>query len=160
MILTSLNSFARSKKWMKRLVVFFANYFEYFLIVLFIVSFLMLREGWLLIGALVSGLFARVIINETIYFFWKRERPFEYSNSIERFVKSSKNPSFPSGHASFYFGLSSFIFLHDFNLGVFFLLGSLLIVLARALGGIHWISDILAGIFIGILSSFIVNLWI
>lgn len=154
-ILAILNSLAYSNKWLKIAVILFANYLEYFLIAFFAVFCLAYNQGRLFWGALASAVFARFLVNEIIYLLWKRERPFE--KGIKQLVKSPKNPSFPSGHSSFYWAGSFFILFQNYPLGIIFVSASFLMTLSRAIGGIHWLSDILAGGIIGLLSSVIIT---
>src|SRR3989344_1192804 len=65
--------------------------------------------------------------------------------------------AFPSGHASFYFALSTIIYGYNKKAGILFFIGSFLIVLARVFVGLHWPSDILAGAILGIIMGIILN---
>ena len=75
----------------------------------------------------------------------------------------SHNPfdsSFPSGHASFLFGLAWYIFLIEPKKikGIMALSLAMLISVARIYAGVHWPLDIVGGICVGVLSSCLVYL--
>jgi undecaprenyl-diphosphatase len=75
-------------------------------------------------------------------------------------------PSFPSGHAAFYFAIATVVFLYlkkvyprpKFWRGasILFFIAGFLISISRVFSGIHWPSDILAGAAIGIFSGWLV----
>lgn len=146
-----------SGKWvcLDGLAIFFAKYFEYalilFLIILLAVNF---KKHWrIVLASLISAIVSRFIITEAIRFLWFRPRPFVSLNLVPLINKSAEEASFPSGHASFYFALSTCIFLYNKKIGIFFYISTFLIVLSRVYVGIHWPSDILAGALIGILTG-------
>lgn len=136
------------------MAIFFAQYFEWFLILAII--FFLIRKGKKLF-TLASGLFfsaflARGIFVELIRHFFPVGRPFLKEN-INLLIKPLKSPSFPSGHAAFYFALAFYIFLENKKAGIFFLIAALFIALSRIFVGVHWPADILAGITVGIFSA-------
>jgi undecaprenyl-diphosphatase len=107
--------------------------------------------------AVLSGIIARFFITEIIREVWFRARPF-VENSVNMLIPySAKESSFPSGHASIYFAISTIIYLYNKKLGIGFLVASFLICLSRIFVGIHWPSDILAGIVVGIGTALIVH---
>lgn len=146
-------------KWvcLDGLAIFFAKYFEYalilFLIVLLVVNF---KKHWrIVLVSLASAAISRFVLATLIRVLWFRPRPFVSLNFIPLINQSPAEASFPSGHASFYFALSTVVFLYNKKIGIFFYISSFLIVLARVFIGIHWPSDILAGALIGILTGWI-----
>jgi undecaprenyl-diphosphatase len=84
-------------------------------------------------------------------------------------LSHSVSSSFPSGHAAFFFALSTVLLLYNkkfyprpkfwWGAGLFFFLASFLISIARVFVGIHWPSDILAGAAIGIFSGWLIILF-
>jgi len=132
--------------------IFFASRFEYFLI-FFLLLFLLKdwRKYWqMVLTALVAAGFSRFIVAEVIRWLWPRPRPF-VENQVNLLLQVVKTPSFPSGHAAFYFALSAVVYFFNKKAGLGFLAGSSLIVLSRVICGIHWPSDIVASALIGIL---------
>jgi undecaprenyl-diphosphatase len=108
--------------------------------------------------AFFSVLLARGIIVELIRFFWKRPRPF-LENNVKLLLNHSLEPSFPSGHADFYFAFTIIIYSYNKKSGFLFFLAAILISFSRILAGVHWLSDILAGALLGIFSGLFVILF-
>lgn len=140
--------------------VFLAEYLGYFL-VLGIILFLIIEKNWrrriyFFSLAAISVILARGIIVETIRFFYDRPRPFE-TLGIEPLILNNGAPSFPSGHAAFFFALALVVFFMNKKRGYWFFAGALLIGVARIFIGIHWPLDILAGAVAGLASAFAVK---
>jgi undecaprenyl-diphosphatase len=137
----------------------FAKYFEYFL--LFCLALFLIfnfKKYWKIIsGALFGAVLSRFVIVEFIRWLWHRPRPFIALGKMNLLFKYSDEASFPSGHAAFYFALSTFIYFYNKKAGILFFIGSFLICLARVFVGIHWPSDILAGAIVGMLSAWLIN---
>jgi len=137
-----INQFILKWLWLDTLGIFFAQYFEYALAVSLLLFLAVgFRRYWkMLVQAFISALLARFVIVEFIRWLWQRPRPLP--NGV---------PAFPSGHAAFYFALSTIVFFYNKKIGLLFYLASFLICLARVFTGLHWPSDILAGAGIGLL---------
>lgn len=147
-----INKFSGRWRWLDVLAIFFAKYLPYFLIPV-LVCF---TSGANFVFAMLSGVFARVAVTELIYFFYKRQRPVEVLD-IRPLIKKPNHPSLPSGHAAFFFAISFSLLARDPILGAVFLVLSFLISLSRVFSGVHWPSDIIAGILAGGISAVIVH---
>lgn len=91
-----------------------------------------------------------------IGFMWFRNRPY-VDQPVHRLLPVTSDASFPSDHASGGFSIAGSIFFErSFGGTVLFTLASLLAV-SRVYAGIHYPSDILGGIVIGLISSIIVD---
>ncbi len=151
-------SFVGRWPFLDSLAVFFAEYAGFALLVFLVGLVLWKRSyGVVLVQVGIAAFISRGIITEGIRFFWYRARPFEalsFSPLVQKLAEV--NSSFPSGHATFYFAISTVVFLRSKKLGSIFFTVSLLMGISRVYGGVHWASDILAGAAIGIASGLFV----
>lgn len=157
-IFNGVNQFALKWFWLDVLGIYFAKYFEYILIFcLILFLFLNFKKRWrIIVQALFSAVLARLVIVNFIRWLWQRPRPF-IENNINLLLDYPNKASFPSGHAAFYFAISTIVFLYNKKAGILFYIASFLICLARIFTGIHWPSDILVGAIVGILSGLIIH---
>jgi undecaprenyl-diphosphatase len=169
-IFQQINKFAGRWEFLDALGLFFAKYLGYFLI-FFLILFLLknFKKYWpMVIQGFLAGILARLGFTELIRLFWNRPRPF-IGNHINLLLNHSASSSFPSGHAAFFFALSTVVLLYNkkayplpkfwWGAGLFFFLASFLISISRVFVGIHWPSDILAGAVIGIFSGWLIILF-
>lgn len=135
--------------------IFCAEYLEYVLWII-LTLFLILKfkdRIRVFLGAVASALVARFVIVDIIRWIFPRLRPFVADPMVNLLVNRNNEMSFPSGHAAFYFALSTFIFFYNKKIGVLFYVISFIICLGRVFVGLHWPSDILAGAAVGIFTS-------
>lgn len=157
-----INNQAGRQKWLDFLGVFFARYLAYLMVAYLAIVAFVLGKINILILPVAAGLFSRFIINEIIYFFYKRKRPSEVL-AAKTLVKIPGHPSFPSGHVSFFSALSFALFYFSAFFAVAFLIFSALMGFSRVFAGVHWPSDISAGFLAGGISAVIIYnlfLWI
>lgn len=151
-----INGQAKKYKWLDTAGVFFARYLPFLMIIFLAVFALAVQDIKIIFYPLLCGLFSRFIINELIYFFYKRKRPASLDNA-NVLVPIPRHPSFPSGHASFFFGVSFSLLFFNPILAYIFIVIFTLNAIARIFCGVHWPSDILAGILAGGVSAIFVN---
>ena len=151
-----LNQYALKWNWLDSLAIFSAEYLGYFLVIIIAVLIILNFKKHIKMGleAVFAGLLARFGFAELIRLFWDRPRPF-INNSVNLLFEHNGS-AFPSGHASFFFGLSTIVYLYNKKLGGIFYLSSFLIVISRVFSGVHWPADILSGALVGILSGILV----
>ena len=157
----TINQFAGRFSWLDSLAVFFARYFEFFLI-LVLALFLAkdYKKYWrMVVQAAASAILARLVIVELIRWLWPRTRPFVENNVNLLFNYNPSAASFPSGHAAFYFAIAAVIYFYNKKIGILFFLAAFLISLARIFVGVHWPSDIIAGALVGIFSGWLIILF-
>lgn len=152
-----LNQLAGINIWSDWLIIFLADYLLYFLIFFLVAWALVWKNFRVAAFALVTAFFSRFLVTEIIRFFYDRPRPFETLENIKQLTSHTTGSSFPSGHAAFAFGLAFFIFLHNKKKGICYLTVALLIGLGRVVAGVHYPSDILGGLAVGLVSAWGVN---
>jgi membrane-associated phospholipid phosphatase len=103
------------------------------------------------VSAIGSALLARFGIVEPIYRFYKRPRPHDALSLRPIFRQNI--PSFPSGHAAFFFAFGTVILYFAPTYGVLILIGAGVMCVGRVVGGLHYPSDILGGALVGITAA-------
>lgn len=147
----AINFYAGKYPVLDSLAVFFAQYFEYF-ILLILVMFIFVRPKMyakMAITALTAAVFARFILVELIRLFLPRPRPFMVQD-INLLVNPNQEWAFPSGHAAFYFAVATVVYQYHKMAGILFYLFAFIICFARVFVGLHWPSDIVVGALVGI----------
>jgi len=79
------------------------------------------------------------------------QRPFLAMPEIVPLFEYTRDMSFPSGHTAFFTALGVSLFWEHKRLGVVVCFLAFVIGLARVMSGIHFISDIVVGFFLGII---------
>lgn len=136
-------------------IVFFADYLAYILVLVFITWLIAIKINRIkvLSTAVATILVGRVFLVEIIRFFYHSPRPFvALADATQLLPKSGY--SFPSGHATFFFGLSAVIYFYDKKLGITFFVLSAIMGLARIMAGVHYPLDILGGVILGTVVGF------
>jgi undecaprenyl-diphosphatase len=93
-----------------------------------------------------------VMISKKIY---PRKRPYLSLPDTNIGDNPLKDHSFPSGHTTAIFSIVTPLILLNPFLGVFLLFAALLVAISRMYLGLHYPTDVLAGIVLGISSSFV-----
>jgi len=151
-----INQFANKWLWLDTLGIYLAEYFEYVVVFCLLLFLLKLKKYWKMVfQAIISAVLARFVIVELIRWLWPRPRPFVENNVNSLLIHNTA--AFPSGHAAFFFALSTIVYFYNKKIGILFFLASFLICLARVFTGIHWPLDILAGAVIGVLSGWLIH---
>lgn len=160
-IFNFLHSFAGRSAVLDNVIIFFANYLPYILVISLIfflknaTDYSFKKKILISIYFALSVIVSRGIIGETIKFFYARLRPFLTLGFEPLFFINSY--AFPSGHASFFFALSFAVFHFNRKWGIWFLIFSFINGVSRVISGVHWPSDILGGIVVGAISFFLVH---
>lgn len=121
---------------------------EFFIPVAIIISiFFLARKNKL------SGLWASIIVVGVISFlikiFVNRPRPYE-SQNVASLVNTAMS-SFPSGHAMIVFSIVPFLVKNFTKQKYYFILLAVLVAFSRIYLNVHYLSDIIAGAFLGYL---------
>ncbi|NLX62416.1 MAG: phosphatase PAP2 family protein [Tissierellia bacterium] len=89
-----------------------------------------------------------------------RERPYNILKNLNTFGIILKDYSFPSGHTSASFSLATTIALKGPILSVLVLSMALLVGISRIYLGVHYPTDVAAGIILGVGSAVLVHLYL
>ncbi len=156
-LFNKINKFADRWDFLDEVAVFFAHY-SGFALVISLFGFLFLDyNGYkeMVWRAVLAGILSRFIFAILIYKLFPKKRPF-----LERTVNLILNPretaSFPSGHATFFFAISTVVFAFNPAAGKIFFLISGLMGISRIFGGVHWPVDVLFGALLGVFSGWVV----
>jgi undecaprenyl-diphosphatase len=115
------------------------------------------RLQWGVIVAVISAGLA-LGANLLISHLWDRPRPFVTHTALV-LVPHKSDASFPSDHVVFSFTIAFAIFIASRRAGILALLVAAAIAFARVYAGDHYVTDVLAGAAVGLLSATIVNLF-
>ena len=132
---------------------FFAEYLPYVLV--FLVLLIFWKRWKIILQGLLAALVAKFFIIDFIHLFWYRQRPF-VEREITSLIGKIDQASFPSGHTAIFFALSTIVYSYNKKAGLGFFIASFLMAVSRIFVGVHWPSDILAGILVGIFSGWLV----
>lgn len=102
----------------------------------------------MLIGFLVGELAIKNIVC--------RPRPFVQNPGVDIFIKLPSGYSFPSGHSCSSFAAATVLIVRDKRFGIPAIIVASLIVFSRLYNYVHFPSDVLCGILLGIASAVIV----
>lgn len=153
---------------MNLIIIFSAKYLGYILLAFFLVLFFKNRnpEGVatrpygagknFLFIPLISALVSRFVFTEIIRFFYFRPRPF-VAEMFNPLIEHAADSSFPSSHAAFYFALSAGVYSFNKKAGLWFFGVSLIIGVARVFAGVHYLTDVLGGLVLGIFSFWLIS---
>lgn len=155
-IFQAINNVAGRWHWLDLAGIFFASGAGYVLVAVLVVLWFLKKDRWrMIVVSFLSAGIARGILVTLIRFFYHRPRPISV-DAVHRLVVNNEW-AFPSGHAAFFFALSTGVYLYNKKLGIVFYIVSLLMGVARIFIGVHWPSDILGGAILGIFCGVVVG---
>lgn len=107
----------------------------------------MRKTGFAVMGATLSVmLFGELIIKHLV----ARPRPFVINGAIELIIKAPSGFSFPSSHTATCFAMATAIYLFHKRLGIIAYIYAALVAFSRMYLYVHYPSDIIGGIALGI----------
>jgi len=141
--------------------VFFSEYLIYILSGVFLLYVVRIKD-WkerarIFFLGILGLIISRGIITPLIRFFFNRQRPF-VSAGIKSLIGQVGGNSFPSGHMTFIVPLMFVLLLINRKAGVWGLVGSVIIGIARVGAGVHWMTDIAGGFLVGYVSYIIAKM--
>jgi undecaprenyl-diphosphatase len=140
-------------------IVFLASYLPYLLVGFYLLLLLLssssrIEKLYIFGVATISASIARLGITELIHLFYHRPRPF-VTYQLHPLLLDNEW-SFPSGHAAFFFAMATAIYLYNKKWGIGFFIATLVVTISRIVAGLHYPSDILGGMIIGMLTAYVV----
>ena len=140
----------------KSLVVLFASYFIWVMIV-YIIFFARRAANHMrtLVYIFIAGGVA-YFINQVIGYFFFRERPFITEDVVALINTSHLDKSFPSDHSGVAWAFATFVFLIDKKSGALLMVLALFISLGRVSAGVHYLSDVFGGAIVGVVAAIFV----
>lgn len=101
---------------------------------------------------MIAAMFAGVLAEGTVKFVWKRLRPFQVMGDVMPLVPAQRlrrRPSFPSGHSAGYLAAAVSVTLFYPAAGLVVIPIGVLGSFSRIYNGVHYPSDVLAGMLVG-----------
>lgn len=156
-----LNNFSHLSIITDELILFFAVYLPYFLLVTLIVWVIFFKKTFFLkikivLECVTSAMLSVGVVVQIIRLFFYHLRPTYVINNIYPLFEEISF-SFPSAHATFYFSISYIVFTYNKLLGSLFFIASVIICISRVIAGVHFPLDVLFGIVLGIFTSVFVH---
>ncbi len=109
------------------------------------------KTGFMLAVSLIIGL---VVCNITLKPIFARPRPYTVRTDVIMLVEVLNDYSFPSGHTVAAFESATVFLMRKRKVGIAFLVLAILIAFSRLYLYVHYPTDVLCGMIIGILSGF------
>ena len=91
---------------------------------------------------------------------WGRERPYKIIEQLNTFGFDLPDYSFPSGHTTASFSLATTLALNIPRISIIVLFLALIIAISRIYLGVHYPTDIAAGVILGMGCSIIVHIYL
>lgn len=110
------------------------------------------KAGYCVLLALLINL---IICNITLKPLFARVRPYEYVEGLRLLIEKPHDFSFPSGHSAASFAAATAMHFNFKKWGIPFLVIAFLIAFSRLYLHVHFPSDVIFGILLGILSAYI-----
>jgi len=166
-----INSLAGRWSFLDAIGVFFAEYLPYIAVVLVLLLFWKKWEVFLQV--FMVGVLGKFVIINFFRWIWPRPRPF-VSHEVNLLIEKLDQPGFPSGHTTILFAVATVVFVSAvfyarkaypeakrkfwYGVGIGFFGISFLMAVSRVFVGVHWPTDILAGMLAGVFCGWLVVL--
>lgn len=149
----AIHSLAGASAWGDFGIVFFAEWYLYMVLAVFAYAAWRDYKGvtshlYVYAIALAAAIIARFGLAEVIRHFYHHDRPYVAIAGLSHLLTDTAY-SFPSGHTIFLFALGAAAHFFNKKLAYFLYASGLLIGIARVAAGVHYPSDIVGGIVLG-----------
>ena len=112
-----------------------------------------IMEGYMVISyMLLTTILGEGVIKNII----KRSRPLVKFNQRILLIKKPMTYSFPSGHAASSFAVAGVFIIMNTDISIYVTILAILIAFSRLYLNVHYLSDVLTGIILGLLCSILV----
>ena len=154
LIFRALYNLTVTQIWLKPVVILAANYLAWVTIALVLIHFVRRPDHFVLTFSWLVALGAWFVAH-LIKWAWPLPRPFLALGeaAVQPLIDVGISSAFPSGHATFFFGLAIAIYFTDKKFGQWLIGSATLIGLARVMSGVHWPSDIFGGLIVALLAA-------
>lgn len=158
-ILEWLNHLANKGHFWPAIIKIFSEYTVYLgVLVIIVLWFWQASAKKVALRAFFSGLLAWQVLARLISYFVNRARPFELTN-VKEIIFHRPTYSFPSDHAAALFAVAFSLWFSKYKkLSIFFFILATLMSVGRVAAGLHWPSDVLGGLVVGLMAAWLV--WI
>lgn len=143
--------------WFMPLVTSFKTWLPLYLIGMFYLVFRYKLNGLYMIAFLLLVVGVGDYINDKLFKeIFQRSRPCHIFDDINLLISCGPGKSFPSNHAVNNFSMATYLsFFFKRKIAVFFTFASL-VAISRVFVGVHFLSDVISGAFIGFLIAFLI----
>ena len=141
-------------------VMFLANYLGWFLFVSYLLILIWhpkrtLREEIIFV---LTAVLAAWVLSAVIKYFYVSPRPFLQLDNYAPLWRFGSTDSFPSSHATTFFAFGLAVHAYRPTLGNLYLVGAVLISVARIAAGLHWPSDVIGGFVLAGITVFVTQI--
>ena len=127
--------------------------------VLFIMFFASNKNKYLGFETFISLMICQIIVY-SLKALLSRERPYKILEHLNTFGIEMKDYSFPSGHSAASFSIATTIALNMPRLSIYVFVLAMIIGISRIYLGVHYPTDVAAGVILGISVPIIVHLYL
>ncbi|ENQ3077048.1 undecaprenyl-diphosphatase [Bacillus cereus] len=151
-----INSYVYKYSFLDKMMIFFAEYAQYILIVALFILWITNKENRVTVFQALFACSLSFTMNRVIELFFYRDRPF-VSHHIKQLVDHAANSSFPSDHATSALVITVTIWLCSRGKTFMWLILGMCIAFSRIWVGVHYPLDVLAGIILGVCTALLVH---
>lgn len=129
-----------------------------------VIAYVLIRYGGVFFSKIVIQVLISLLVCLTLYWVIKlcihRRRPFDVIDEVKSLIAPLDKYSFPSGHTMNNLAIAATVCAFAPEVGSIMIFFPLTWGLLRVYFGVHWLSDVIGGFCLGILSFFIADkLW-